>query len=152
MNIDQPLDIAPFAALVRSLAPQLRGPEFASVWQMFYDSFHVELLPPPARDLVRSTCRPRQQVVLGFWRELLEQPAADTTPIIEASTVALRKSGAPYLHVAGAELEPAYRRWLDLHLPAATVEIWPGTGHFPHFADPQRFARRLADTVQWPAR
>jgi pimeloyl-ACP methyl ester carboxylesterase len=36
-------------------------------------------------------------------------------------------------------------------LPAATVEVWPRTYHFPHLADPQRFARRLAGTAQWVA-
>jgi pimeloyl-ACP methyl ester carboxylesterase len=75
VNIDQPLATAGFAALLGSLAERLRGPGFSGVWQMFYDSFHVELLPPAAQDLVRATCRPRQQVVLGCWRQLIEAPA-----------------------------------------------------------------------------
>ena len=118
---------------------------------MFYDSFHVELLPPAAQDLVRATCRPRQQVVLGYWRQLLEQPIAEITAMVEQTTAALRASGVPYLHVAGDDLDPGYRQWLGVRLPAATVEVWPRTGHFPHLADPQRFARRLAGTAQWVA-
>jgi pimeloyl-ACP methyl ester carboxylesterase len=55
VNIDQPLETARFATFVGSLAERLRGPEFPAVWQMFYDSFHAELLPPAAQDLVRST-------------------------------------------------------------------------------------------------
>jgi hypothetical protein len=27
--------------------------------------------------------------------------------------------------------------------------VWHRTGHFPHLADPHRFARRLAETAQW---
>ncbi|MGH3246335.1 MAG: alpha/beta fold hydrolase [Trebonia sp.] len=147
VNIDQPLETAGFAALLGSLAERLRGPEFPAVWQMFYDSFHVELLPPAAQDLVRATCRSRQQVVLGYWRQLLEQPAGAAT-MVEQATAALRDSGVPYLHVAGGDPGPDYRQWLGLRLPAATVEVWPGTGHFPHLADPQGFARRLASFTQ----
>jgi pimeloyl-ACP methyl ester carboxylesterase len=29
-------------------------------------------------------------------------------------------------------------------LPHATVEVWAGSGHFPHLAHPHRFAGRLA--------
>jgi pimeloyl-ACP methyl ester carboxylesterase len=151
VNIDQPLETAQFAMFVSSLAERLRGPEFPAVWQMFYDSFHVELLPPAVQDLVRATCRPRQQVVLGYWRQLLEQPPAETTALVEQATAALRAAGVPYLHLAGDDLDPGYRQWLGVHLPAATVEVWPRTGHFPHLADPQRFARRLAGTAQWAA-
>ena len=149
VNIDQPLETARFATFVSSLAERLRGPEFPVVWQMFYDGFHVELLPPAAQDLVRATCRPRQQVVLGYWRPLIEQPIAEVTAMVEQATATLRASGVPYLHVAGDDLDPSYRQWLGARLPAATVEVWPRTGHFPHLADPQRFARRLAGTAQW---
>jgi pimeloyl-ACP methyl ester carboxylesterase len=149
VNIDQPLETTAFATLVRSLAARLRGPEFPTVWQMFYDSLHAELLPPAAQELVRATCRPRQQVVLGYWRMVLEEPAAEITSKVDETTAALRASTVPYLHIAGADLDPAYRQWLGTHLPAATVEVWHGTGHFPHLADPHRFARRLAETAQW---
>jgi pimeloyl-ACP methyl ester carboxylesterase len=149
VNIDQPLETSTFAALVRSLAARLRGPEFPAVWQMFYDSLHVELLPPAAQELVRDTCRPRQQVVLGYWRMVLEEPVAEITSKIDETAAAVRSSTAPYLHIAGADLDPGYREWLGTHLPAATVDVWHGSGHFPHLADPHRFARRLAETAQW---
>ena len=153
VNIDAPLRIEPFVRLVRSLGDRLRGPEFPTLWeQIFYASFHVELLPPAAQDLVRSTCRPGQDVALGFWRQLIEQPAAEVTAMIEQGTAILRDSGTPYLYIAGDELDPGYRQWLGEHLPAATVEVWPRTGHFPHLADPSRFARRLAATARWAAR
>jgi hypothetical protein len=60
INLDQPLQFEAFAAFVASIKDRLEGPKFDEVWQMFYDCFHAELLPADARDLVRSTCRPRQ--------------------------------------------------------------------------------------------
>ena len=64
--------------------------------------------------------------------------------MVEQTTAALRASGVPYLHLAGNDLDRDYRQWLSSRLPAATVEVWPRTGHFPHLADP----RRLAATAQ----
>jgi pimeloyl-ACP methyl ester carboxylesterase len=32
-------------------------------------------------------------------------------------------------------------------LPHAVVEVWAGSGHFPHLAHPARFAERLAATA-----
>jgi pimeloyl-ACP methyl ester carboxylesterase len=152
VNIDQPLQTGQFSFLVRSLAERLRGPHFPAVWQMFYESLHVELLPAAAQNLVRATCRPRQPVVLGYWREVIEQPPAELAVKVDQVTGALRSSQLPYLHIAGDDLEPGYRHWLDGHLPAAVVEVWPRTGHFPHLADPRRFARRLASTAAWESR
>jgi pimeloyl-ACP methyl ester carboxylesterase len=152
VNIDQPLDVAPFAELVRSLASRLRGPDFPAVWQMFYDSFHTELLPPDARQLVRSTCRPRQQVVLGYWQQILESPVAGLTALVDDATTALRTAGVPYVHIAGSEPAPGYRQWLGERLPAAAIEVWPRTGHFPHLARPRQFARQLAATALWAPR
>jgi pimeloyl-ACP methyl ester carboxylesterase len=150
VNIDSPLYIAPFIALLRSLRDRLRGGGFQQVWeQIFFPSFHVDVLPPAAAELVRSTCRPRQDVALGYWRQLLDQPADEVPAMIEDGAAAIRASGVPYLYLAGSELEPDYRQWLGAHLPAATVEVWPRTGHFPHLADPERFANLLAGTGAW---
>jgi len=45
---------------------------------------------------------------------------------------------------------PEYLEWLNRELPQAGVEIWPGSGHFPHLAQPFRFAELLAATSSWP--
>ena len=152
VNVDQPLHVGPFGALVRSLAPRLRGPEFAETWRMFYASFHTDLLPRAAQQLVRSTCRPRQEVVLRYWRQLIEQPIEETTALIDGKLAALRRTGVPYLHIAGDEPGPDYRQWLEQRLPAATIEVWPSSGHFPQLASPDRFTQRLAATGHWHAR
>jgi pimeloyl-ACP methyl ester carboxylesterase len=149
INVDQPLDVAPFAEFVRSLSDRLRGPEFPAVWQMFYESFHTDFLPADAQELVRSTCRPRQQVVLGYWHQILDLPVARLTGLISDATAALRTAGVPYVHIAGGEPAPEYRQWLGEQLPAAAIEVWPRSGHFPHLARPQQFAQQLAATAQW---
>ena len=149
INVDQPLDVAPFAKFVRSLADRLRGPEFPAVWQMFYESFHTDFLPADAQELVRSTCRPRQQVVLGYWHQILDSPVAELTGLITDATATLRIAGMPYVHFAGGEPAPEYRQWLGEQLPAAVIDVWPRSGHFPHLARPQQFAQQLAATAQW---
>jgi hypothetical protein len=68
---------------------------FAHAWQLFSDRFHVEVLPCAAQDLVRGRCRPRQPVVLGFWRQILEEPAAELYDAVEQATEAVRASGVP---------------------------------------------------------
>ena len=55
---------------------------------------------------------------------------------------------------AGEPAEPRFaglagRNWLNHVLPQATVTVWPASGHFPHLADPRRFAGCLAATARW---
>jgi pimeloyl-ACP methyl ester carboxylesterase len=57
----------------------------------------------------------------------------------------------PYLIVAGNNLEPDYRQWLDEVLPQAVITVLPDSGHFPHLAHPDRFAECLATTAHWTA-
>jgi pimeloyl-ACP methyl ester carboxylesterase len=52
---------------------------------------------------------------------------------------------APYLLVHGADPGQEYLDWVTTHLPTATVEVWPDTGHFLHLVHPERFVRRLFD-------
>ncbi len=144
INVDQPLQVAPFAGLVQSLAGKLRGPAFPAVWQMFAASMRIELLPDAGQQLVRASSRPRQDLVLGYWREVLDRPAGELADMVEATLAAVRAAGVPYLVVAGDDLPADYRGWLTEMLPQATVTVWPGSGHFPHIAHPGRFAACLA--------
>ena len=57
----------------------------------------------------------------------------------------------PYLLVAGAELSPGVAEQFCTVVPQASAEVWPDTGHFPHLAQPRRFAALLAATGRWPA-
>ena len=151
VNVDQPLQTAAFAGFLQSIADQLRGPGFPAMWEQFAASMHVELLPEVAKELVRSTSNPRQDLVLGYWREVLERPASELADQASAGLAALRTAGMPYLIVAGSNPEPDYRRWLAEVLPQAVITVLPGSGHFPHLAHPDRFAECLAATAQWTA-
>ena len=144
INVDQPLEVEPFARLVRSLADQLRGPRFPDVWKGFEASMHAELLPPAARALVSSTCRPSQELVVGYWHDVLERSPEELGAWARDVLAELRARKVPYLVVSGAELDADYRRWLAGVLPQAETVVWPGSGHFPHLAHPDRFARVLA--------
>jgi pimeloyl-ACP methyl ester carboxylesterase len=140
INVDQPLQVAGFARLVQSLAGQLRGPDFHAVWQMFAASMHIELLNLTAQELVRSSCHPRQDLVLAYWREVLDRPVNELADFAAAHVASVRAASVPYLVVAGTDLEPDYQKWLSDVLPQATVTVFPGSGHFPHIAHPDRFA------------
>jgi pimeloyl-ACP methyl ester carboxylesterase len=147
--VDQSLHIGPFAQFVRSAEPQLRGPKFPAVWALFHASMHAELLPAEAQAIVSETSRPRQDLFLGYQREVLEVPAAELQGRVHVLLAVLRAAGRPYALIAGDSLSEGDRAWLLDRLPQATIEAWSGTGHFPHLAYPRRFAERLAATADW---
>ena len=144
VNVDQPLDVAPFAAAVRGVADQLRGPGFDATFARITAGWGTDLLSLPARHLLAGTVRPQQEVVLGYWDELLTGPADGPTTLMSATIAALRTNRTSYDLVSGSELDPAYRAWLCDLLPQARVVEWPGNGHFPFLGRPREFAALLA--------
>ncbi|WP_425863708.1 alpha/beta fold hydrolase [Arthrobacter sp. TWP1-1] len=147
VNVDQTLQTEGFAKLLHSLADQLMGPDFMNVWQGFNASFHLELLPPQAQQLLRDTSHPTQELVTGYWREVMEQTPEFMRYKFENVLENLRDNAVPYLVIAGSEPEVAYLQWLTERIPQATIEVFPASGHFPHLADPHRFATVLAATA-----
>jgi len=143
VNVDQPLQVEPFARFVQSLADQLRGPRFPDVWERFEASMHAELLPPAGRALV-SRSRPSQELVVGYWHDVLERSPEELGAWAGDVLAELRARNVPYLVVSGDEVDPDYRRWLGDALPQAEIVVWPESSHFPHLAHPDRFARVLA--------
>jgi pimeloyl-ACP methyl ester carboxylesterase len=144
VDVDQPLWMEPAAAVARSLEGEIRGGGFAAAWGRVEAGMHMELLPAGARELLRAHRHPRQDLVAGYWRELFDTPAPELAGHLAAALGAVRDKGIPYLFIAGHEVDPEYRRWLDRALPDARTEVWPDSGHFPHLAHPGRFAERLA--------
>ena len=151
VNVDQSLQTAPFATMLQSMADQLRGPGFADIWPHVLASMHVDLLPADRQELVRSTCRPDQQLVLGYWREPMERTPEELDELVSQELARVSAASLPYLIVAGDEPDEAYQAWLGSRLPQASISVWPGSGHFPHLADPRRFAEVLAATAAWPS-
>jgi pimeloyl-ACP methyl ester carboxylesterase len=143
VNVDQWLEAEPFATLAQSVADEIRGGDFAAVWEPFEASMHMELLPQQARDLLGATRCLRQDLVAGYWRQILDQPS-ELAGYLAAALAGVRAADVPYLFVAGHEVEPAYRVWLSQVLPRSNVAVLPGSGHFPHLAHPGKFAQYLA--------
>jgi pimeloyl-ACP methyl ester carboxylesterase len=147
VTVDATLRVGPFGEFVRSLEPELRGPRFPAVWEgVFEPSMHAELLDPDAQAIVRRSSRPRQELVLGYQRELLELPAGELEGRAHVVLAVLRAARLPYSLIAGDGVTEQDRRWLTERMPHAAIEVWPGTGHFPQLGDPRRFARHLAET------
>ena len=149
VNVDQWLLVEEYAAAVKPLAGEIRGGGFAAAWRLFEDSMHADVLPEEARKLLRPVSSVRQDVVAGYWREAMDRPADEFAADLAAAIAKVRANGTGYLFIAGHEVEPGYRDWLSQELPQAAVEVWPGSGHFPHLAYPARFAGCLAATARW---
>jgi pimeloyl-ACP methyl ester carboxylesterase len=149
VNVDQPLQVEPVARLVSSLAGPIRGPGFAQVWEQFEASMGIGQLPQAAQDLLMSARYVRPDLVTAYWRELLDRPAEELAGQVSEGLAAVREAKVPYLQVSGHELGPEYLEWLNRELPQAEVTVWPGSGHFPHLAQPERFAGVLAATAEW---
>ena len=150
--VDSSLRVGPFAEALRSMEPALRGPGYADVWPQIEATMHAERLAPEAQAIVHATSRPRQDLFLAYQRELFEVPVENLEGRVHVLLAVLRAAGRPYAVIAGDGVDVDDERWLLERLPQATVERWPGTGHFPFLAHPRRFAERLAATAQWPTR
>ena len=150
VNVDVTLDTA-FIRMLQANRAALAGPGFAGIWRGLLASMQMEVLPDSARQLL-STDLPRQDVFLAYQRQALELPEAELQRWIAQTLDTLRQSRLPYTIIAGHEYDDAYTAWLHDVLPQATVTVFPNSGHFPHLADPERFATFLAATGEWNGR
>ena len=150
VNVDQPLQVEPFAQLIRSLAGPLRGPGFAQVWEQFEASMGIGLLPRDAQELLGSARYVRQDLVAGYWREVIDEPPGELARKTADGLAAVREAKVPYVYVGGHDPGAEYLDWQQRELPQTEVMVWPGSGHFPHLAQPERFAGVLAATSSWP--
>ncbi|SDZ62181.1 Pimeloyl-ACP methyl ester carboxylesterase [Asanoa ishikariensis] len=144
INVDQPLLVGGFAAMLRQVEPVLRGPDYGRVWRSMMDRMGVDLLPPEARPLVEAAGTPPRDLLLGYWHEVLTEPVERLTQRRASDLAIIGASGIAYDYVTGAEPDPAYRQWLEAALPDVAVTVLPGSGHFPHLARPRELAGILA--------
>ena len=147
VSVDAPVRLEPFAQLLRSLHPQLAGDGFRQAWEIYQDSWHVELLRPADRALLSGGDRPGdntlRQLVLGYQSDLLERPLAEVLRERDEGLSRLRVAGVPYLTLHSCPLDPADTAWLQARLPQAEIAVWRVGHHFPHLAHPARFAALL---------
>ncbi|GIJ26356.1 hypothetical protein Vqi01_15180 [Micromonospora qiuiae] len=145
VNLDQPLLPGPFGDLVRRAEPVLRSPSYREVWERLLGGMHLENLSSEVRRRVRATSRPRADLLLGYWNELLVDSDEAIRERRTGELATLRRRGVGYRYVTATEPPPPYRHWLESALPDTRVTLMPNGGHFPHLAYPAEVARILAD-------
>jgi pimeloyl-ACP methyl ester carboxylesterase len=149
VNVDAAPEAASIARLLQSMCGQVRGTGFPGVWAMMEQSWRTDLLPRATRTLVARNSHPDQELVVSYWDELLTQ---DPDLLQKSMTDAMSRVAAarvPYLLVVGDNLPQEVAGRVSALGPRASVEVWAGTGHFPHLAHPRRFAALLAATGRW---
>jgi pimeloyl-ACP methyl ester carboxylesterase len=138
--VDNSLDIRPFARLVRQLEPALRSEAFEETFQrVFQASMGLDLLAPEVRAQLLAGQRIRQDLVLGYWTELLQTDPEALQDRIDRRLGTIRM---PLLAVFGGEIPVSERLRLD-RLLTAGVEEWVGGGHFVHLVHLDRFVTCL---------
>lgn len=140
VNVDQPIDIRPFAQLVQRIKPALTGPAFEQAFEPFQRSMGFDLVPEPMRSQVLAAQAVRQDVVLDYWDEVIRTDPEEMHARIEAQ---LYSTDLPYLAVFGRALTAAERDHMFEKIPSLQLEEWAGCGHFVHLAALERFTARL---------
>src|SRR6266545_2844753 len=129
----------------RRLEPALRGPGFAEVWPTFENSLGLERIPEPLRSLVLATHEVSQGVVIGYWEMALR---SDPTELQAWIDTIMANLDVPCLGVFGRPITDGERERFE-RLPDVQLEEWAGDGHFVHLVDPDRFATRLRQFVEY---
>lgn len=141
--VDQAMEVLPFARMLHQIAPMLRGPAFGQIWPNIEASLGLDRIPEPTRTLVLDTHKVTQDVVLGYWDQVLSTDPAELQAWIDSKAAGIR---TPCLAVFGRSATDGERERLA-RLPDAQIEEWEGDGHFVHLVDPGRFATRLLTFV-----
>jgi pimeloyl-ACP methyl ester carboxylesterase len=142
--IDQATEVLPFAQMLHQVAPMLRGPGFGQVWAGIEDSLGIERIPEPTRSLVRETHHVDQQVVLGYWNQVLTTDPVEMQAWIDDRASRIH---APCLAVFGRQATSGERERLN-RFPDIQIEEWDGDGHCVHLVDPGRFTARLRAFIE----
>ena len=137
--VDQATEVMPFARMLHQIAPMLRGPGFAQVWSNIENSLALDRIPEPTRTQVIETHLVKQDVVLGYWDQVLNTDPAELQAWIDETAARIT---CPCLAVFGRPATDGERERLN-RLPDARIHEWVGGGHFVHLVDPARFTAQL---------
>jgi pimeloyl-ACP methyl ester carboxylesterase len=148
VNVDQPMDLRPLSGHLRELQTRLATEPLAPILLGILESIGLGALSQSAKERLRtSRAKLARETVLGIWRPLLER---DGESLERATTAMLRAVAVPYLSLHGNEPAPGYAEWLRHRAVRARCEVWPGTGHFLHLVEPDRFVDRLTRFLSSP--
>ncbi len=148
VSVDAPIRLEPFAELLRSLRPQFTGEAFPTVWSALRETWGIDRLPADRRKLLRAGECASRDLVLRYQSDLLDRPLDEVVRWRDAGWAELRRAGTPYVALQTSPVDPAERAWLARRLPQAEVVVWPVGHHFPHLADPARFAALLTSVAK----
>jgi pimeloyl-ACP methyl ester carboxylesterase len=143
VTVDGAVAVAAFARRISSLESQLTPECFAQTWGMFRESMHIDRVPAGARALLRAGDGATREQVLSYWVEFFERTPEELAAWVDEQLALARAAALPYLAVRGGAVDPAELALLRDRLPQAEVVVWPVGHHFPHLADPARFAELL---------
>jgi hypothetical protein len=112
------------------------------------NQLRIDPIPEERRGLVQGkNSNPPQDVLLGYWKDLLTVSPAEMEKQIDGSC---RRIPSSHLFTAifGEDIDPDYRSWLEARIPQCNVVVFPDAGHFPHLVDPERFATEVRSPAQ----
>lgn len=143
VNIDQSLRLSGFKEALTQLAPLLNGDResFEQALELMFAAMDGPL-SDAERTRLRHNRRADQTVVLATWAAVFESTEEELDATVAALASAIT---VPYLALHGSDPGPGYAEWLQHLVPTATVEVWPGMGHYPQLVDPARFVARLRE-------
>ena len=141
VNVDQPLLLSGFKAMLAELEPALKGSpeEFDGAISAIFDGM-AGPLAGHERQRVDTLRDGDQDVVLGVWDLVFTASAEELDAVVDGVVGSI---SAPYLSLHGIDPGPEYAEWLTSKLPSSTVEVWADQGHYPHLIEPQRFVERV---------
>ncbi|KTS60150.1 hypothetical protein NS206_11790 [Microbacterium testaceum] len=145
VNVDQPLQLAGMQGQVQQAEGMLRGEDFP----LFIHGMFAQMaggLDADELARVNGIRSPRQDVVLGMWRPLLEDSPEELTELVGRLTKI--PADVPYLVITGLDAGPEYAAWLQQEIPHTVHEVWQPPTHYPHLVDPARFVQRVEAFVR----
>ena len=103
--------------------------------------FGLDDVSDDVRAFVEDASRPRPEVVISSWSDLLTRSTDELEALIAGAAQAIEAAGIPVTALFGRQPSPAEVAWYSANLPDARTLVWPGSGHFPHLAYPRAVRR-----------
>lgn len=145
VNVDQPLHLAGMQQQVLQAEGMLRGDQFPLFIAGMFDQMSGAL-DESERQRVSDIRTPRQEVVLGMWRPLLEDSPEELADTVEQ--IAALPPDVTYVVITGLDPGPEYAAWLQQLIPQTVHEVWEPPTHYPHLADAARFTARVKELAR----